>query len=56
MASTAGPAAARIYSIAVSGMPNRLVLIYLAIEIVGFGWALRVYLRFIGSSIAISGS
>lgn len=46
MATTGGPALARLYSIAVSGTPNRLVLVYLVLEALGFLWALSVYRRF----------
>lgn len=40
MASLAGAAAARIYSIAVSGVPDALVLTFLVAELLGFRWAL----------------
>lgn len=46
---TGGPALARVYSIAASGMPDPLVLIYLVLEVWGFLWALRI-LRKINTS------
>jgi hypothetical protein len=43
--SLACAAEARLYSIAVSGMPNELVLTFLALELLGLVWALSIYLR-----------
>jgi hypothetical protein len=43
MASSGALAAARLYSIAVSGVPGTLVLAFLATEIVSFTWALLGY-------------
>ena len=45
VATLAGAAGARLYSVAVSGLPNELVLWYLAAELLGIPWPLRVYLR-----------
>jgi hypothetical protein len=45
VATLAAAAGARLYSIAVSGMPNELVLGYLAAELLALPWPLRVYLR-----------
>ena len=43
MASSAGLALARVYSLVLSGMPNALVLAFLSSEVGSFVWALLAY-------------
>jgi hypothetical protein len=43
LASSAGLAFGRLYSIAVSGVPGTLVLVFLASELASFAWALLGY-------------
>ena len=43
MASSAGLALGRIYSIAVSGIPRSIILLFLVTEVASFAWALLAY-------------